>query len=166
MTQATQVTLINTQGIGDRQFKYNTPAMEAIEAGDVIVDDSPTETRLATPADANVKILRLAEEKRFGQFELEQYTQATTLAGYEIGDIVESYVPSHDDIWGVNVYNATGAPVDLSPGQKFTLSGDVNGKLAVAVAFTTVGITPYQLSKAITIPATSSALADCFYIGQ
>lgn len=159
---------INTQGVSGRQSREKEPASEAIDAGDLVVIESGA-TRLMAPADANVLILRLAEEKNFGVRELQAYTEATVLQGYEIGDPVENYIPSQNVIWGVNVRNDGGVDLDLVAGQKLTFSSTTNGKLEPAgtiAATTVIGTIPFQVAHDTTVAPTDSALAPCFYIGQ
>lgn len=165
----TQPTKINKQGTANAQSQREYKAAEAMDPGDIVYPSSATQVSKAAPAQVNVKPLYLLEEKNFGIRETTAYVEADELAGYAIGDPTELYRPEVSRQWGFNVYNETGVALNLTAGQKLGMHATEAGKLgAIATidATTVVGTVLAELTEDVTIPATSSLLCVCWYVGQ
>lgn len=167
---------INIDSVDLREFGKLDGRLEVaavvIKPGELIVSDigGTEQCRLATPADVNTAIIRVAEEKEHGgTLEVTTYDYTDALENYAVGDKVESYVPTPMNRWGVYVRNDTGLEVNLLAGAKLVLSATTDGHLAPAGtidATTVVGTVWGQLTKDTTIPATSSVFTTAFYVGQ
>jgi hypothetical protein len=165
----TQPTKINLQGTASAQSQRKYTAAEAMDPGDIVYASSATQVSKAAPAQVNVNPLYLLEENKFGIRETTAYVEADELAGYVIGDTAEMYRPQVNAQWGFNVYNEGVVDLNLTAGQKLGLHATEAGKLGQIVtldATIVVGTVIAELINDVTIPATSSLLCACWYVGQ